>query len=508
MEREQEEFVYYFSVRKNAGKGDIRIFRVAASLDEAESFVEPSEDQDDLFPEQGVSEAIDYKENLDELSPFASMCEKKMEKFYGALAPFHDLVQVANFVRPLMVNAGMESGVLTKVREKGHLLRQTEDLETYGLNAQTASEIHLIVDRLKQIDSGLSILPSSVLLSLVATFDSMIGDGIKELLKARPDKITSSDKTVTYRELFNIGSLDDAKDKFINDEVDKLLRGSHDDQILYVEKLTDTKIRDHYPRWANFIEVFERRNIIAHANGNYSQLYIDRCRSAGYPCDKVVVGDKASLRSKYLHKSIDTLTEFGILIWFVAWRKLDTKSEATAFSRLNMIAFGAIKGFRYELAIWLLDFALHRQPRNADEITTRMMVINLANAYKKTKKIDKCKEVLNAMDWTATSDLFALALASLNDDAEEAAKLVLNLARSDKLRAEDFRDWPIFDWIRSEIVVAKAFEEGFGHPLVVNIEERASLPGSEIISGDQRSEDAMGDVGERTDNEEARKVVH
>lgn len=472
------DFVSYLSIKIENDDKAAATFRLSPTLEDAEQFREIHSNgvyhEDKAPSEPSNLSGSGTEHNLQ------NICSEQMQKFYVSLLPFHELVMVSHFIRPVMAKVAIEGDILKTVRSKGTLINSNENVETYGLNSHVSNEIIQSVSKINKMDRGLAMMPSSTLLSMVATFDSMVGDSIKSLLHAKPEKISNSERTISYRDLFSIGNLDEAKGRFIDEEVSKLLRGSHDEQVQYLEKLIDTKIRDHYSRWPNFLEIFERRNIIAHSNGIINNIYIDKCKSYLYPIKEAKLGDAVKLDPKYLHKAIDILTEFGVLVWFVAWRKIAGHSEAQAYEKLNSIVFEAIKSKRFNLSIWLLDFALHRQPRNGGDLTTRMMFINLANAYKKKGNIDKCKETLGEMDWSATSDLFSLALASLKDDVEGASSLMAGLARSGKLTADQFREWPVFDWIREESTIEKAFEESFGEPLVQRIEETTALVDSRV----------------------------
>lgn len=491
------EFSAYLTIHLDEKEGTPTLFRISPTLEGAESVPTEADKQQDLFASNNEAIHIDYAETEPTLPPAAALCERMLQQCSDSLPRYHELTFIASNLRPAVTTQTIDREIIKKVRESGHALRKTDKVESYGLDRHLADDLIRTTDKLRSTDVGLSLLPSSVLLSLVATFDSLIADGVRELLLLRPERITNSNTTITYKELFSIESLDAAKRSFIDDEVDKLLRGSHDSQVEYIEKLTDIKIREHYERYSNFLEAFERRNVVAHANGMVTPLYGTKCKTYGIPFKQETIGTRASLRPRYLHKAIDILTEFGVLLWFVTWRKVDPQSEKSAFSRLNMIAYEAVVNRRFHLATWLLDFALHKQSKGADEMTSRMMYINLANAFKKLDNRDRCDKTLAELDWSATSDLFSLSLASLREDTSLAASLLKGLASAGKLRAQDFRDWPVFDWIRGDLDVTRSFEEAFGEPLVLRISSPATghpepeqlarekvLPNSSSLDGD------------------------
>ena len=56
-----------------------------------------------------------------------------------------------------------------------------------------------------------------------------------------------------------MSSFDEVIGKITEDEVEGIMRGSHDDQIKYMEDKLDIKIRSNYEGWGEFMEIFERR---------------------------------------------------------------------------------------------------------------------------------------------------------------------------------------------------------------------------------------------------------
>lgn len=478
MQHTPKPYAAYICIRVSSEDDRIKTFRIASTIEEAESFTEEeNEKQEELFSEVPSANTLPAEiGDVRAVSPMAALCDRLLVDFFYKLSSYHELIGVANFIRPMMASGLVQTEIFSQVKNKGNLLRSSGDQQTYGLSAAASNDLSQSITRMKETDAGLALLPSSILLSIVATFDSIVGDGVKEILTLRPERILNSDRSLTLKDLFKFNNVNEAKEYFIDDEVDKLLRGSHQSQIEYIEKLVDTKIISHYSRWANFVEVFERRNVVAHANGQASTTYIRNCKACGLNVEHVSPGSQLPLKQSYLHKAVDYLIEFGVLLSFVTWRKLDPPSEADAFERLNDLALDAIKRRRYGLAIWLLDFALHKQPRKGSDLIIRMMFINLANAYKKNNNEEKSQSTLNEIDWSASSDLFKISIASLNKDIATTCNLLKSLAASDSLSANSFRDWPVFDWVRGEAEIAESFEQAFGEALTMQVTTTDKAP--------------------------------
>lgn len=500
MNNEDQKYAAFIKFEMGEEPHHIRKFKMASSLDTVK-LESPLDKSDSPFSSGSVKDGAEIAEIVSEdLSESEELFAELISKFYDNISPYHQLVDITSNLRGLSAQVAVTEGIYQKVKDGGTLISEEDGILIYGLNKICYAEISLNLSQMREMDIGLSLLPSSVLLSLVATFDSLIADCTKKILCIYPEKISSSERVITYRQLFTLNDIDQVRINLINEEISNMLRGSHSEQVEYLEKLSDTKITAHYSRWSNFLEIFERRNCVAHNNGLVNDTYVDKSKRYNFQIEGKKNGDKFDLRPKYLHKCIDILIEFGTLFIFVAWQKMDSSSSASAFSRMNEVCYELIQRRRFTLAEWLLDFALHRQKRSGDEITIRMMIVNLAITHKKRGDDTKCEEILSGLDWSASSDMFKLALASLREDVAHASSLLIRLAKAEEIESRSVRDWPVFDWIRGEPLFSDAFEEAFGEPLgvkVVSTESGESTVGMEEIAEENGSsnEENIREVG-------------
>lgn len=411
------------------------------------------------------------------------LCSQFIDRFELDLSRYHHLISIVTLIGGSMAVGALDGYVLPETQKHGTKIHADELTEIYGLSDNGFDIVIKQVRRANEIAAGLDVLPSSTLLSLVATFDSLTGDFVKEVLKAEPSKVKFSEKTITYRELFQNGDISKILNDAINTEVGQLLRGSHQDQIAYIEGLIDTKISGHYDRLPNYLEIFERRNQFAHAAGLVTDYYLDKCRSFRYPIEGLKNGDQFLLDPKYLHRAVDYLTEFGILLSFAAWQKLgDGKSNP--FSKLNSVCFELIVKRRYKLASYLLDFALHKQSCRTDDITKRMMQVNLANSYARLGKKEQAWKTLDELDWTACSDDFKICVAAVRGDVEAVCKILPKAVASNAIAKSALRSWPVFENVNESKDFAKAFEDVFLEPFQIEL-----IPGNVVETIESAAED-------------------
>ena len=474
---------------KDDAESNFNSFRVASSL---ESLKTPSTAHDE---DEEENPAYKLNENS-ELPLITELCSRFINKFEQDLSGYHHLISIINVIGGSMTTGALEGYVLPQAKTHGTKIESDSLKEIYGLSESGSEIVFEHVRRMNEINQGLLALPSSLLLSLVASFDSLIGDFINEILKAEPTKVKFSEKTITYRELFQVSDVSKILNDAINSEISQLLRGSHLEQIEYIEKLIDTKIVSHYERLPNYLEIFERRNQIAHAAGIVTERYLEKCKTFKYPVDGLVVGERLKLAPQYLHKAVDYLAEFGITFAFMTWRKLGEK-PAEAFAKLNQVCFELIVKRRYRLAGHLLDFALHKQTCDADDVTKRMMQVNLANSYARAGKPELAEKTLSELDWSACSDQFKICVAAVKDDIEQVCKILPQAVSSGSISKSALRTWPVFDGIKESKEFALAFENAFMEPY--KIELVAANPADNIESL-TASEDAFAFSSLETDN--------
>jgi hypothetical protein len=417
------------------------------------------------------SPSTDVPSTEESSPPSQDIIKSLLGRFRKSMTSVHSMI---NFTSAIASGVGrylFYQKLVEHAKSDLYLLEEDNNTSVYNIYNHNMQEIRRLLDEFALDKQGFDALPGATLLSLVATFDSYFSEVVKFFLAIHPERYTESAKPVTLKEVFAKKSLDEVINQVIDNEINQLMRGSHTDQVQFIELHLDVKITNHYERWPNFVEIFERRNLVAHGNLIVNETYILNCKSAKYrDIDKITVGEQLSLDSKYLHKATDVLSEFGILLVFVLWRKHIKDSGEDAFEYINQTSYELIRVKRPRVAQRLLDFALYKQRRDCSDFTARMMLMNLANSYKKQENDDKCNEVISSIDGTASGDNFQICIASLRGDVDKVVALMPGLAvrkgpRAGGISANSFRAWPIFDWVRDDPRVNETFEHVYGEPM-------------------------------------------
>jgi hypothetical protein len=107
----------------------------------------------------------------------------------------------------------------------------------------------------------------------------------------------------------------------------------------------------------------------------------------------------------------------------VIWRKIVPGETAQASASLNDRAYEIIVHRRFELAITMLQFGLGLK-NTIPENVRRMMIVNLANAYKLSGDVDKARLTLDGHDWSAASTEFQICIAAVKHQVDEVCSLL------------------------------------------------------------------------------------
>lgn len=184
----------------------------------------------------------------------------------------------------------------------------------------------------------------------------------------------------------------------------------------------------------------------------------------GHKGSEKTLNTEIELSSLYLRQAIDLLLEFGVLLVFSLWRKHFTEQEQDAFSSLNQVSFDLIKSRNYVVAIRVLEYGLGLKSVKILDRTMKMMVVNLASAYRHSKDEKRCLNTLASVDWSGSADEFKICAEALKVNVPEVVSLMGVVSQSNKITKENFRDWPVFDFVKDQEEFCAAFLSIFTEP--------------------------------------------
>jgi hypothetical protein len=139
------------------------------------------------------------------------------------------------------------------------------------------------------------------------------------------------------------------------------------------------------------------------------------------------------------------------------------QDRAAADDHLNELLFQLLLAEKNSLAVILGQFAVDVLKKHASDRSRRMMLINLAQAFKWQGKEDTAKVLTGKEDWTACGAEFQLAVAVLSDDFDTAAHIMQRLGPDDEAVSEaDYGDWPLFKEFRKSDQFLQTYRTVYG----------------------------------------------
>jgi hypothetical protein len=322
-------------------------------------------------------------------------------------------------------------------------------------------QLRRLIHDLTSSVGSLPLFHRGLFLVLVSKWDAFFGSLLRWTYRVKPEIVDNSARTISFAELKQINSVELARSKIVEDEVSVVLRDSHGDQFDYLEKKLSVALKK-IDIWPKFVELTQRRNLIAHADGRVSSQYISICRQSNVDLgEEVILGARLEISPKYLTAACDCLAELGLKLSQVLWRKLQPSDSAKTDNHLLQTTFEMIKAGQYDLAIRILTFSL-TSPMKFEEARSRYVsVVNLAQAYKWTGNQTKCAEILQGEDWSAVPLDLKLAVSVLRDEFEEASSLMKQIGTAGQVSKEDYQEWPLFKKFRATRPFVEAYREIF-----------------------------------------------
>lgn len=323
----------------------------------------------------------------------------------------------------------------------------------------------------KRAEKAYQLIPPTYIVSAVSMFDSFLAGLVRCIYTLKPELLLESNMNFLYRELVEYDSMKEVKKKIIESTIEKLFRDSHTEQIIWIEKAIDIKTLRDFAGWPNYIELTERRNLFVHSEGVVSSQYIDECKKGGYNVDGISVGNRLIVDRTYFDQSYNLLYEMAIMLTQILINKLyiGKYSEDTS-ERDNILitcVFDLIVDKHYEIAINVSNFACDDKIFKRNLKDKAFIELNLAQAYKWSGKLDKCKKMLDSMDVSIMNNDLKIPKLTLEEKFDAVYPLMILVGNnSEILKKDSYRDWPIFREIRKTKEFADTFKKIFNEELV------------------------------------------
>lgn len=338
---------------------------------------------------------------------------------------------------------------------------------------------YLRVERkLHRSQESSKLLLRSYIVSMVSQFDAYIAALLRNIYAINPDKLKQSGHTLTFEELQTFSSIDAAREHIIESKIENILRDSHQEQISEIASSIGVKSLKEFPNWPIFVEITQRRNLFVHSNGIVSGQYLNICKEEGVKFDNLKKGDQLEVDRDYFIKAFNVFYEVAVKLSQMALRVLLLKKDKSALADIDKCIitniFDLIVDKRYEVAIELSDFALDAQFKHSDKDRI-YLTLNRAQAFKWKGDETRCQQLLSDEDTSAWSSELKCPKYALEGNLDKVCELMISIgANGEILHAEEYRNWPIFQAVRSEDKFRETFKTVFGEDLDNELKESSA----------------------------------
>ena len=303
------------------------------------------------------------------------------------------------------------------------------------------------------------VIETSLFLGLFSAFDAFTGDLLVGIFSRKPALFGSLNRTISFAQVLEASSLDAVKQEVLQEEIEQLRRNSYVDQFAYLSSRFDVKLTA-FDRWAAFVERAQRRNLLTYCDGVVSDQYRTVCEQQGYPSGELPpVGTRLRLGASYFLDSCELLIEVALKLGQTLWRKTLPQEIREADQHLKGVLYDTLLNQQWKRAQMIGEFAVGQRVI-ASDLDRKILLINYAQALKFDGQVDRAREVLSRVDWSASANDFKLAEAVLLENYELAADLMLRIGeRGELIEETGYHIWPLFHEFRQTDQFAAAYEK-------------------------------------------------
>jgi hypothetical protein len=324
-----------------------------------------------------------------------------------------------------------------------------------------------------------TLVPRSILVSLHSQFDAFLGNLLRLVFSIKTELLNPSKREITFADLIQLGSIEEARNNIVNKEIECLLRKSRTEQFEWMEDRFGTSFTK-FDSWPTFIETSQRRNLYVHTDGIVSGQYLTECARSKCRIDpEVKEGVVINVTPHYFKEASSCILEVGVKLAHVLWRRYAPHQIEKSNKSLNLLCYELIERKDFEIAITLLKFAVDL-PGRSSEVSKLMFVINLAQACKWLGNVEECEKVLASKDWSAVGDNFKLAEAVLRDDWDRAIQTMYRIGGEGDIEKISYRDWPLFKQLRKRDEFLKAYADIFKEAFPSSVESEEIQPTKQV----------------------------
>jgi hypothetical protein len=283
---------------------------------------------------------------------------------------------------------------------------------------------------------------TSSLISMVTYFELLVAKLIQERLMAHPEAMNIKQKTLTISQIEEIGSLEEAKNFLVEQEVNDLMHEGLKSWMEYFSNKMKINLGNLKDNIEEVNEVFSRRHLFVHNGGVVNNIYLTRV-SKEYR-GSLSVGDQITVNMEYFSNALKLFKKFGILLGLETWKRNTKDSKERDGFILNYVYELLIED-NWDLAASLCQFVM--SDTNVTSSNRWVAQINYWLSQKRSGKFDSVVEEITDADLSALSAEYQLCRYALLHKVDSFFHL-LEHAYPNPIGIQQLEEWPVFRDIR------------------------------------------------------------
>ncbi|MDV2933817.1 hypothetical protein [Enterococcus faecalis] len=323
-----------------------------------------------------------------------------------------------------------------------------------------AKELNIYINKSIEEDRQQELLYETSLISLSNAFEALFYKMTAFLItNTRNSKI--EEKQLTYKQMIDLGGIEEAKEYLIEKAVEEVMRGTQISWLEHLAKNTSKKFFEELvgEEEKQFNEFFLRRNLIIHNEGRVNKKYVNACNQKEIS-SPFGIGEKIVLSTNYLLSNLNLLFVIAVKANYYVVKSYFPKNFQKFFDHYHSIAFDQLLSEEYEIAYVVLEM-LFKDSNHFSEKQKLMLVINYLQSLKWTNREQRLTDLLERTDFSLADNEHKLCLALIQDNFEEAVTYLDELLQKEKMDSGNdsdllnlYMEWPIFkEFCKTEILL-------------------------------------------------------
>jgi hypothetical protein len=321
--------------------------------------------------------------------------------------------------------------------------------EEFGTEPWGVQIVYEVVEISRRIPRQ-PILQDSILVSMISSFEVLFAAMMHAYFAAHPEGIPADEAQFSLTDLKQVESIDDAVQFLIDQKVERLLNGGHEEWFSWFSKTTKLDVGKHAVDWEFLTEGIQRRHVIVHNAARVSRRYLDRVSACEYQ-----IGHRLETDKDYVLRFGNELLVLGLRLAVLLWDKLGPEEGDEALAELSHQIYRFLRLERYPVVVPLTESMMLWEKQDQHRLLVAR--VNRWVALKQLLGLDEIRSEVESWDTGVLAPQFKMVQACLLDNLDEAFKYLPLVIAGDDVEQGELYDWPALEEMRKDARFLPAF---------------------------------------------------